>query len=313
VAIGGNALLRDGDASIEAQRERAREVAARIAELCARGWRVVVTHGNGPQVGAALLRSERAAREAYAMPLDACVGATQGETGYLLAEALGNALKGRGRGGVVAAVVTRVVVSRSDESAQHPTKPVGPFYSEEEARRLTRAGWTLVEQPPRGWRRVVPSPHPLEIPEEPAIRTLLTSGAVVIALGGGGVPVVREDGRLTGVEAVVDKDLSSALLAVHLGAELFVILTDVDGVYLDYGTPDARRLGTVSADELRLHASSGHFAPGSMEPKVEAVLRFLGAGGALAVVALPERMGESLSGGEGTHVYGGGAWNRSAP
>ena len=307
VAIGGNSLVRDGDASIDAQRDRVRNVCEQAAELAARGWQVVITHGNGPQVGAALLRAERADDEAYRMPLDICVASTQGETGFLLTAELGRALRSRGLPAAVCAVVTTVVVSANDASFERPTKPIGRFYSREEADALGRGGWQLVEQPPRGWRRVVPSPEPLAIPEEPLIRTLLQGGAHVIALGGGGVPVIREDDLLRGVEAVVDKDLSSALLAIHLAVDLFVILTDVDGIYLDFATPEARRLDKVSMEELRAHAAAGHFAPGSMEPKVEAVLRFTRAGGRQAVVASAEKLVDSLEREEGTHVYGGEA------
>jgi carbamate kinase len=304
--------VRDGDASVAAQREQTRGICAQIADFAARGWRVVITHGNGPQVGAALLRSERAADEAYPIPLDVCVAATQGETGFLLAEAFGAALRDRGMPPRVAAVVTAVVVSPDDPAFQDPSKPIGPFYPRDQADARARAGWRLVEQPPRGWRRVVPSPEPLEIPEEAEIRTLLESGSHVITLGGGGVPVVREGLHLVGVDAVVDKDSSSALLANNLGVDLLVILTDVDGIYLDFATPNARRLEGVRADELRVHMEAGHFAPGSMEPKAEAVLRFIEAGGARAVVSLPEHMADALAGRTGTYVYGERAWTGSA-
>jgi carbamate kinase len=311
VAIGGNSLVRDGDASISAQRERIEGMCEQISELAALGWRIVVTHGNGPQVGAALLRSERAAAEAYPVPLHVCVAATQGETGFLLADALGGAVRTRGLPSPVAAVVTAVVVSARDPSFDTPTKPVGPFYPREQADAHTRNGWRLAEQPTRGWRRVVASPEPLEILEEPVIRTLLDSGCHVITLGGGGVPVVRKGPRLEGVDAVIDKDLSSALLANNLRADLFVILTDVDGIYLDFATAAARRLESVGAEELRAHMEAGHFAPGSMEPKVEAVLRFIESGGARAVVALPEHMADALAGSAGTNVYGERTWTGS--
>ena len=209
-------------------------------------------------------------------------------------------------------VFTRVVVSAEDEAFRAPTKPIGPFYSSEQADELRRSGWSLIQQPPRGYRRVVPSPEPLAIPEQDLVRRLLETGATVVALGGGGVPVARAGDRLEGVRAVVDKDLSSALLAISLEVDLFLILTDVDGVYLDHGTPRAQRLGEVTPAELRAHAAAGHFAPGSMGPKAEAMLRFVEAGGAHAIVTLPERIQEAVSGHEGTHVFGERRWNASA-
>jgi carbamate kinase len=300
------------DSSVDEQRARIAETCRHVAELAARGWRLVVTHGNGPQVGAALLRSELAAPQAYALPLELCVASTQGEMGFLLVEALERAFRERGVRSEIVAVVSRVVVAETDPAFSNPTKPIGRFYDEQEAEELRRKGWALVEEPPRGWRRLAPSPEPLEIPEERIIRRLLQRGATVIALGGGGVPVARSGGRVAGVEAVVDKDLSSALLASALGVQLFLILTDVDGVYLDFGTKHAARLESVTPAELRAHAAAGHFAPGSMAPKVEAVLRFVEAGGARAVVTLPDRIEQSLGGSEGTHVLGGRRWSASA-
>jgi carbamate kinase len=232
--------------------------------------------------------------------------------GFLLVEGLERAFQERGVRSEVVTVVSRVVVSADDPAFHAPAKPIGPFYRREEARELRRKGWALVEQPPRGWRRLVPSPEPLEIPETGMIRRLLQGGATVVALGGGGVPVTRTGGRLDGVEAVVDKDLSSALLASDLGVQLFLILTDVDGIYLDFGTPRAARLAVVTPAELRAHAAAGHFAPGSMGPKAEAVLRFLEAGGARAIVTLPEHVEEAVFGNEGTHAYGGRRWSASA-
>jgi carbamate kinase len=305
IAIGGNALVRAGDASVDAQRASAAEVAKHVAGFAAEGWRVVVTHGNGPQVGAALLRSERAGSETYPMPLDVCVASTQGEMGYLLGGALEDELRARGRSSPVATVVTRVLVSPDDPAFRDPTKPVGPFYGAAEAEARRQAGWTLVEQPPRGFRRLVPSPEPLEILEERVIRMLLGNRAVVITLGGGGIPVARAGDGVVGVEAVVDKDLSSALLAVLLKVDLFLILTDVDSVYLDFGTSRAAALRTVSATELRAHSEAGHFAPGSMGPKVDAVLRYLERGGRRAIVTLPEHVAEALAGEAGTNVWRG--------
>jgi carbamate kinase len=303
VAIGGNALVRADDPSVRAQREQVARTCARLAAMAAQGWRIVITHGNGPQVGAALLRSERAAPEAYPLPLDVCVASTQGEMGFLLQQALSHEMEANRLSNRVVTLVTQVLVSEGDEAFQAPTKPIGPFYSRDEAEERRRSGWVMAEQS-RGWRRVVPSPEPLAILEEEAVRTLLGSDATVITLGGGGVPVARHADGLAGVEAVVDKDLSSALLATALRVDLFLIVTDVDGVYTDFGTSRARRLRTVTADELRTHAAAGHFAPGSMGPKAEAVLRFIEAGGAHAIVTLPEHLELALAGSEGTHAFG---------
>jgi carbamate kinase len=249
-----------------------------------------------------LLRSERAAPEAYPLPLDFCVASTQSEIGFLLGGALEEALAARGVTGTVTTVLTRVLVAADDPAFARPTKPIGPHLPAEQVEARRRAGWVLGEDAPHGYRRVVPSPGPLEVIEEGAIRVLLESGAVVIAAGGGGIPVVREGSRLTGVEAVVDKDLTSALLATRLGVQLLVVLTDVDGIYRDFGSPRGRRLGRVGADELRRYAGAGHFPEGSMGAKVEALLRFVDAGGRHALVTSPERLGQALAGEAGTHV-----------
>jgi carbamate kinase len=295
IGIGGNALIRAGEpATVSAERTHVVDACRAIADVVSDGWRVVITHGNGPQVGAALLRSERAAAEAYPLPLDVCVAATQGEIGCLLQQALAEALESRGVRRPVAAVVTQVVVAPDDPGFARPTKPIGPFYSLSAAEARRTLGWTLVDEQPHGYRRVVASPEPLEIVEEPVIRTLVDADVVVIALGGGGIPVVRSDHRLTGVEAVVDKDLASALLATRLHADRFVLATDVDRIYLDYGSPKARGLDTVTTDELRHYAAAGHFPPGSMGPKVEAVVRFVEAGGRDAIVASYDRLGQAL-------------------
>lgn len=302
VAIGGNSLIRAGEpTSVATQRVHMTETCRALADLVSEGWRVVVTHGNGPQVGAALRRSEIAARDAYPLPLDICVASTQGEIGVLLQQALGDVLAARAVSRPIAAVVTQVVVAPDDPAFTQPTKPIGPFYSGAEVSARRRAGWTLVEEPPHGYRRVVPSPEPIEVIEEPVIRALVEAGVVVVALGGGGVPVVRRGGRLEGIEAVVDKDLASALLAIGLRADLFVMLTDVDCIYLGFGRPDARRLRDVTATQMRKYATEGHFPAGSMGPKVEAALRFVSAGGE-AIVTSPERLVAALEGRDGTHI-----------
>jgi carbamate kinase len=309
IAVGGNSLVRaEEDPSIASELRHVRETCRAVAEVARQGWRVVLTHGNGPQVGAALRRSELGASDAYPLPLDLCVASTQAEIGFLLAQGLDEALAERGLACPVAAVVTRVRVSAEDAAFQHPSKPIGRFLSAREAAERRLAGWTLVEEPPHGCRRLVPSPEPLEVMEEPVIRALLAGGALVVAVGGGGVPVVREGKGeslcLRGVEAVVDKDLASALLAVRLGAERLLVLTDVDGVYVDFGRPAERRLGRVSTAELREHDADGHFPEGNMGPKVRALIRFIEAGGREAVVTTPGRLAAALAGDDGTHVYG---------
>lgn len=303
IAIGGNSLIRAGEpATVEAQRANVAETCDAIAQIVSDGWRVLITHGNGPQVGAALLRSERSAGEAYPLPLDVCVASTQGEIGFLLQRSLGELLQARGVHRPVATVVTEIVVASDDPGFARPAKPIGPFYSHAEAEARRRLGWTMIEDLPHGYRRVVASPEPLEIVEEPVIRTLVDSNVVVVTLGGGGIPVVRHDQRLSGVEAVVDKDLASALLATRLRVDWFVLSTDVDRVSLDYGSPSARGLSDVTADELRRYAAAGHFPPGTMGPKVEAALRFVEAGGHEAIVTSHDRLIAALQGRAGTHV-----------
>jgi carbamate kinase len=303
IAIGGNALMRAGEApTITSERAHVSEVARGIARIVAEGWRVVLTHGNGPQVGAELLRSERAAGEAYPLPLDVCVACTQGEIGCLLQQALGSALADEHVYRPAVTVLTQVLVSQDDPAFRNPTKPIGPYYPPAIAAERARGGWTLVEVPPHGFRRVVPSPEPLQVVEHRAIRRLLDAGAVVIALGGGGVPVVRNGSLLRGVEAVVDKDLASALLAQRLGVDAFVVATDVDRVYLDHGLPHARGIDAIDASTLRRLAEGGYFPPGTMGPKVEALLRFVERGGRTAIVTSHDRLVSALQGHAGTRV-----------
>jgi carbamate kinase len=302
IAIGGNSLLRAGEpASLASERAHVADVARAIASIAADGWRVIVTHGNGPQVGAELLRSERAAGEAYPLPLDVCVACTQGEIGFLLQQALGAALAAEQVRRPAVTLLTQVVVSAGDPAFSHPTKPIGPCYGPDAARAHRAAGWALVETP-HGFRRVVPSPEPLRVVEETAIRSLVDTGAVVIALGGGGIPVLPTRQGLKGVEAVIDKDLASALLATSLGVDRFVIATDVDRVYVDFARPGARALDIVGTAELRRLVADGQFPPGSMGPKIEAALRFVEAGGDEAVIASHEGLVAALGGRGGTHV-----------
>jgi carbamate kinase len=303
VALGGNAISPPGSRSpIPAQYERTMETAHQLVHLTERP--TVVTHGNGPQVGNVLLRSDLAAHLLPRLPLDTCVADTQGGMGFMLQQCLDNAFCQAGVRRQTVTVVTRAVVDFDDPAFGQPSKPIGNFYEEAEARRRMAAdGWVMKEDAGRGWRRVVPSPEPKEIVEERAIRALLEGGAIVIAAGGGGVPVVRQaDGSLVGVEAVIDKDLASALLAANLGAEVLLILTGVEHVALDFGRPTQRHLHEVRASELAGHADAGQFAPGSMLPKVQAALRFLERGGGRAVITTPELSEKALAGETGTQV-----------
>jgi len=304
IAVGGNSLIRAGEkGAIPEQLGNARRTAAAVVRLIAGGWRVVVTHGNGPQVGAALLRSERAAGQVYGHPLDVCDATTQGEIGYLLQQSLHNELAAAGIDRPVATVLTQVVVAADDPAMQKPTKPIGPFYSREEAEeRRARLGWAIVEDAARGYRRVVPSPEPLEIVEAEVVRDLLERGVLVVAVGGGGIPVVRREGRLEGLEAVIDKDRASALLAARLGVDRFVISTDVDRVYLDYKQPGQRALARVTAAELDGHYRAGHFPPGNMGPKIESALRFLAGGGREVIITSFAHLEAAFAGAAGTHV-----------
>lgn len=305
LAVGGNSLIRAGEkGTITEQRANAQRTAAQIVGLIRAGYRLVLTHGNGPQVGAQLLRSERGASQVPGHPLDVCGASTQGEIGYLLEQSLQTELQQAGLHVPVTAVLTQSLVSPADPSMKHPSKPIGPFYSRADAEERKRLfGWTIMEDAERGYRRVVPSPDPIEIVELEVIRDLVKEGVLVIACGGGGIPVIWRDGRLEGVEAVIDKDRASALLASHLGADLFVISTDTDYVYLDYKKPTQRALGRVGTVELKRYANAGHFPPGNMGPKIESVLRFLNHGGREAIITSCANLCESVVGSAGTHVF----------
>jgi len=264
---------------------------------------LVITHGNGPQVGAQLLRSERTAGQVYEQGLDVCVAATQGEIGYILQQALQQELRLAGIDQPVTTVLTQVVVRADDPAFQKPTKPIGPFYSLTAAEEKARlSGWRMVEDASRGYRRVVASPDPVEIIELEVIRSILDRGILVIAAGGGGIPVVREDGLFRGVDAVIDKDRASALLAMALAVDMLVFSTDADHIYLQYKKPGQCALERVHADELRTYYDAGEFPPGSMGPKVEAVMHFLQAGGQEAVVTSLDDLAEAVAGRAGTHI-----------
>ncbi|MGZ3383225.1 MAG: carbamate kinase, partial [Isosphaeraceae bacterium] len=304
IAVGGNSLIRAGEkGTVNEQLANARRTAAAIIGLIRRDYRLVVTHGNGPQVGAALLRSESASNQVPGHTLDVCGAATQGEIGYLLSQALNDELSAAGLRVPVVSVVTQTVVSQDDPAMQHPTKPVGPFYSRDDAEERKRLlGWQIVEDAARGYRRVVPSPEPIEIVELEVIRDLVNNGVLVVACGGGGIPVVRSNGGVKGVEAVIDKDRASALLATQLGADVFAISTDTDYVYLDYKKPTQRPLKLVTASEMEAYYKAGHFPPGNMGPKVESVLRFLGSGGKEAVITTYDHLCDAVDGTAGTRI-----------
>jgi carbamate kinase len=307
VAIGGNSLIRSGEkgrGNLDTH-EVARAVCQEIAVLAETRGSVVVTHGNGPQVGFELLRNAAASEIVPPDGMDVNVAATQGYIGYYLQQVLGDVLEERGKDIPVASLVTQVTVDPEDPGFQAPTKPVGPFYSREEAQRLTESdGWAMCEDAGRGWRRVVPSPRPMKILELPCIEALVDAGQIVICTGGGGVPVVREGPIVRGVAAVIDKDRASSLLASRLGADTFVISTSVDRVYLDFGSPAQRPLERVSMNELDGYVSQGHFAPGSMLPKIEAARSFLQNGGSRVIITSPGSILAAMEGRAGTTVIG---------
>lgn len=305
LAVGGNSLIRAGEkGTVAEQLANTRQTAAQIVALCRAGYRIILTHGNGPQVGAALLRSERGASEVPGQPLDVCDACTQGEIGYLLEQSLETELRRAGLHIPVATILTQCVVSPQDPAMEKPTKPVGPFYSQAEAEaRQRQFGWKIVEDASRGYRRVVPSPEPIEIVEIEVIRDLVEKNVLVIACGGGGIPVVWRDGALRGVEAVIDKDRASALLASLLGVDLFAISTDTDFVYLDYKSTTQKKLQQVRADDLQRYLEAGQFPPGNMGPKIESVLRFVRAGGKEAIITSCDHLREAVGGTAGTHIY----------
>jgi carbamate kinase len=298
-------LIRAGErGTVAEQMANTRRTAASVVGLVRQGYQLAITHGNGPQVGAELLRSERSSDQVPAQTLDLCGAASQGEIGYLLAQALRNELAAAGLHIPVMSVITQTLVSADDPAMSHPTKPIGPFYSQAEAERRQRElGWTMFEDASRGYRRLVPSPEPVEILELELIRWLLNCGALVVACGGGGVPVVRgADGVIRGIEAVIDKDRASALLAAQLGLDLFIISTDPDCVYLDYRKDTQRPLAVVTTSELELYLRDGQFPPGNMGPKIESALRFLRQGGREVVITSCNKLCAAVAGGAGTHI-----------
>jgi carbamate kinase len=304
VAIGGNSLIKDPQhQTVPDQYAAVGETVQRIVPMVADGWSVAVTHGNGPQVGFILRRSELAAHELHEVPLDVCGADTQGAIGYMIQQHFHNEFQRRGLVRQAVTVVTQVEVDPADPAFQHPTKPIGSFMDEAKARQRQAEGWTVVQDAGRGWRRVVPSPLPRRIVEVEAIRRLLAEGFVVIGVGGGGIPVVRDaEGNLRGVAAVIDKDLASSLLATLLGADLFVITTAVPQVALHYGRPEQQWLRRLTVPEARRYLAEGHFGQGSMAPKIEAVIGYLERGGREAIITDPPNLERALAGDAGTRI-----------
>lgn len=308
VAIGGNSLIKDKNhQSVEDQYQAAKETCHHIADMIEDGWDVAIGHGNGPQVGFILRRSEIAAQVEgmHEVPLDVCGADSQGAIGYALQQNLQNELRRRGIQKSVATVVTQVLVDRNDKAFQHPTKPIGGFMDEHEAKRREKEmGWTVVEDSGRGWRRVVASPIPQEVVEIDAVKELLDAGTVVITVGGGGIPVIRnEEGDIVGTAAVIDKDYASSLLARLIKADVFVISTAVEKVALNFGKPDQKWLDKMTLAEAKAYLADGtHFAKGSMAPKIQAIIWFLENGGKKAIITNPENIGRALRGETGTLI-----------
>ncbi|MFA5895946.1 MAG: carbamate kinase [Thermoplasmata archaeon] len=306
IAIGGNAIQPAGDGgTAESQRRKIEETCAKLADLVQAGYSFVLTHGNGPQVGNILLQNEETRQLVPAMPLDVCGAESQAQIGYLLAQALRNEFAKRRIERAVACLVTQTLVDANDPAFAKPTKPIGPYYTREADLIVKRAkGWKLVSDPRGGWRRVVPSPQPIDIVEKDTILKLVGDGdgSVVICAGGGGIPVVRKEGKLLGVEAVIDKDLAAAVLAKVIGWKTLVIATDVEKVALDYGKPSQRFLDKMTLAEAKTHLAEGQFPAGSMGPKVLAAIQFLESGGERAVITDLEHLTSAVDHKGGTQV-----------
>ncbi len=308
VAVGGNSLITDkANPDVPHQWDAVRETCRHLADMIEDGWTLVVGHGNGPQVGYILRRNELASPEVHATPLDLIVADTQGSIGYMLQQALRNELSSRGIRKSVVSIVTQVLVDKDDPGFQNPTKPIGSFMEEEAAREFEKEGWQVMEDAGRGWRRVVASPIPLQIIEQDAVQVLTDADNVVISVGGGGIPVVHntegELRELGGVYAVIDKDRASSILAQEIGADLLLISTAVEKVALHFGKENQEWLDRMTVSEARQYLAEGiHFAPGSMAPKIEAVVSFLETGGKKALITDPQNIARALRGETGTHI-----------
>lgn len=305
VAFGGNALLRPEDRGTqEEQIARARQAARWLAEIVRHDYKLIVVHGNGPQVGNILVQAEEASTKIPPQSLDIAVAQTEGSIGFMLQQAIRNRLESIGLEGDVATILTEVEVDAGDIAFKRPTKPIGPFFTRYRAEALERdLGWTMREDAGRGWRHVVPSPRPLRILNVNTIREMLDSAAVLIAAGGGGIPVVRgRDGQWRGIEAVIDKDFASSLLAKELNAELFIVLTGVAKVSLDFGKPTARMLDRMSVSEAEAHLAAGQFPAGSMGPKIESAVQFVKASGRQVLITDVEHVRDAIEGNDGTFI-----------
>ena len=304
VAIGGNSLIKDSaHQTVPDQLSATIETCSHLASIIQKGWRVVITHGNGPQVGFILMRSELSRNVLHEVPLDFCVADTQGAIGYMIQQSLRNELKKRNIDNQTTTVVTQVLVDKNDPAFKNPTKPLGPFYDKEKAMKYkTALGWQIAEDAGRGWRRVVPSPIPLQIIELNVIESLVKQGITAIAVGGGGIPVIMEGDRLKGVEAVIDKDYASGLLASSIKTDLFLISTSVEKVALNYGKPNQKWLKKLTLKEAKKYFAEGHFLPGSMGPKIEAAIAYLEHGGKKVLITSPENLERALTGETGTVI-----------
>lgn len=309
VAIGGNSLISDNaHESVEDQYQAVMETAKHIVGMIEQGYEVIITHGNGPQVGFILRRSEIAKDVAamHQVPLVSCGADTQGAIGYQIQQAMDNEFRKRGLDKKAVTIVTQVVVSENDPAFKKPTKPIGSFFSKEQSEQIQKANpsWVLVEDAGRGYRRMVASPQPQEIVEKDVINKLVRDGYSVISVGGGGIPVIkREDDSLQGVDAVIDKDFATSLLAADIKADVLIISTGVPTVYLNFGKPNEKALDKVTLAELKQYVEENHFAPGSMLPKIQAVIKFLENGGKEAIITNPESLEEAVAGKTGTHIY----------
>jgi carbamate kinase len=303
VAIGGNAVNRPGEKPTAENMLSAIEEAMGYLVDMLDEYDIVITHGNGPQVGNILIQQEMAKEVIPPFPIDVNDAQTQGSLGYMIVQALRNRLAERGLNREVAALITQIVVDKNDEAFKKPSKPVGPFYTEEEARKLMmEKGWIMKEDAGRGWRRVVPSPKPLDIVEKEIIKMLLKNDVIVVAAGGGGIPVVRENGKLKGIEAVIDKDRASALLAIEINADELIILTGVEKVALNYGKPNQTFVDTLIVDDAMKYLKEGHFPAGSMGPKIEAAIDFVSATNKTCLITDMRKLKEALSGKTGTRI-----------
>jgi len=304
VAVGGNSLIKDKNhQTVPDQFDATRETCVHIAGMIEQGWRTVITHGNGPQVGFILLRSELSSNVLHTVPLDSCGADTQGAIGYMIQQCLYNEFKQRGIKKSAVSLVVQTLVEKNDPAFKNPTKPIGPFYDKEKAQKYRKErGWDVMEDAGRGWRRVVPSPMPVKIIEQDVIKSLVNKGVIVIAVGGGGIPVIEQDGMLKGAEAVIDKDYASALLAIGIKADVFLISTAVEKVALDFGKPDQKWLDRMTLAEAKKYLEQGQFPSGSMGPKIEAIINYLEHGGKEALITNPENLERALRGETGTCV-----------